>query len=325
MRSAAEKLLQNEYRTRVNQTIDYIQNNYSDELNLSKLAELSCFSKFHFHRIFLSMTGETPNDFVRRIRLDKAREKLKYQLDKSITEIALECGFSSSQNFAKMFKAHYGVPPSLVREVLHWDSWKEAMQNLREKDKRHLNQTEAYLYNLYRNKHKLPIDEILSKKQVLQVKIVEMPDLRVAYIRCIGPYNKEMHAPAFHRLLQWANPRGLTTEGTIGLGAIWSNDDIVPEDRLIFDACITIPESIKANRWVNVQTLPGGKYAIQHCEIEVNDIHSAWLSFFLNYLASSDYQPDVRPAYHIYYNNPETHPLKHLILDLCFPIKPVNE
>ena len=49
MRESADKLLKNEYRSRLNRTIDYIQNHYDEDLNLTKLAEIACFSKFHFH------------------------------------------------------------------------------------------------------------------------------------------------------------------------------------------------------------------------------------------------------------------------------------
>jgi len=323
MSSPADKLLRNEYLLRLNRTIDYIQNNYSEELNLSKLARIACFSKYHFHRIFLSLTGETINDFVRRIRLEKSRERLKYDLGKSITEIALECGFSSSQNFAKAFRAQYGVTPSIIRDELHWDHWKETMNSLREKDKQHLQSTEEFLYDLYRNKRKLPIDRILNKQSVLDVKIKKIPDLRVAYFRSIGPYTNETTAPVWKQLVQWAKPQGLMNEENMVLGVIWSDPDVTPEKKLIYDACITIPESITVDRFVNIQNLPGGVYAVYHCEIEVNSIEEAWMSFFLNWLASSDYQPDTRPSYQIYYKHPEKQVPKRVILDLCYAIKPL--
>ena len=317
--------MKTEYLLRLNRTIDYIQNNYSEDLNLSKLARIACFSKYHFHRIFLDLTGETICDFVRRIRLEKSREMLIYDLSKSITEIALECGFSSSQNFAKTFKAHYGVTPSMIRDEFHWDNWKEVMNNLRDTDKSDLQPTEAFLYDLYRNKRKLPIDKLLGKQSVLDVKIKKMPDLRVAYFRSIGPYNNETTAPVWKKLVQWAKPKGLMNEQNMVLGVIWSDPDITPQNKLIYDACITLPESITVDKSVNIQNLPGGDYAVYHCEVDVHDIEEAWMSFFLNWLASSDYQPDTRPNYQIYYKNPEKQIPKRVILDLCYAIKPLFE
>ena len=325
MRESADKLSKNEYRSRLNRTIDYIQNHYDEDLNLTKLAEVACFSKFHFHRIFRAMVGETLNDFVQRIRLEKSVQMLVTNLNKSITDIALDCGFSCSQNFAKLFKAHYGVTPSIVRKELNWNDWLIKMRKLKRKNKDNLQLVEAFLYDYYHNKRQLPIDKIVDKQFVPEVRIDNLPDLRVAYIRCRGSYNYETIAPVFKQLLQWANPKGLIENGSMVLGVIWNYAMITPEDKLIYDACITVPESIKADRWVDIQVLPGGKFAIHHCEIETNRDEEAWLSLVLNWLAFSDYQPDDRSLYQIYYNDADTHPLKHQIIDLCLPIKPLCE
>jgi AraC family transcriptional regulator len=271
------------------------------------------------------MVGETLNDFVQRIRLEKSVQKLTTELNKSITEIALDCGFSCSQNFAKIFKAHYGMTPSIVRRELNWDDWIIKMRNLKGKNKDNLQQGDAYLYDYYHNKRQLPVDKIVDKQCVLQVKIENLPDLHVAYIRSMGPYNYKTIEPVFRQLSQWAYPRGMNENNSMVLGVVRSNTVITPEDKLIYDVCITVPESIKADRWVDIQVLPGGKFAIHHCEIEKNRDEEAWLNFVLNWLASSDYQPDDRPLYQIYYNDYNTHPLKHQILDLCMPIKPLCE
>jgi AraC family transcriptional regulator len=323
MRESADKLLKNEYRSRLNRTIDYIQNHYDEDLNLTKLAEIACFSKFHFHRIFRAMVGETLNDFVQRIRLEKSVQKLTTDLNKSITEIALDCGFSSSQNFAKIFKARYGITPSTSRREYNWDDWIIKMRNLKGKNKDNLQPVDAYVYDYYHDKRQLPIDKILDKRCVLQVKIENLPDLHVAYIRSMGPYNYKTIEPVFRQLSQWAYPRGLNENNSMVLGVVRSNTVITPEDKLIYDACITVPESIKADRWVDIQVLPGGKFAIHHCEIDIVHAEEAWMSFVINWLISSDYQLDDRPLYEIYYNDSETHPLKHQILDLCLPIKPL--
>jgi AraC family transcriptional regulator len=151
-----------------------------------------------------------------------------------------------------------------------------------------------------------------------------MPSFRVAYVRRrLRSATWETMRGVFMRLLQWASDRGLMNKETLVMGVIWGNPDVTPGDKLSYDACITVPESIKADKWVNIQSLPGGKFAIHHCEIEANGHDEAWMSMILNWLAASDYQPDDRPVYEIYYNDAATHPLKHLILDLCLPIRPL--
>jgi len=314
-----------EYRSRLNRSIDYIQNHYDEDLSLAKLAEVACFSKFHFHRLFRTLVGETVNDFVKRIRLEKSIQKLTREKSKSITEIAFDCGFSSSQNFAKIFKSQFGVPPSTIRNEYNWENWKIKIGNFRAKDVQGLKPAESFLYDIYCDKRQLPVNKLLDKRPVEDVKIVDCPPLHVAYVRSIGPYKEQAIRPAFNKLRQWATPRGFVNENLIVLGVFWSNPDITPEDKMIHDACITVPESAKADRWINTQILPGGKFAVHHCEVEPNGNDEAWMNLIMNWLISSDYQPDDRPNYQIHYNDPETHPLKHQILDLCMPVKPLYE
>ncbi len=59
----ANVVSQKEYISRINKVIDYINDNISEKINLEKLAEIACFSQYHFHRIFTAIIKETPVDF----------------------------------------------------------------------------------------------------------------------------------------------------------------------------------------------------------------------------------------------------------------------
>ena len=107
-----KKYLRQEYISRINRVIDYIEANLQEELSLNSLADVSNFSRFHFHRIFKSMVGETLNQFINRIRIEKAASQLIINPRKSITEIAFDCGFSGSASFSRSFKEMYKMSPS---------------------------------------------------------------------------------------------------------------------------------------------------------------------------------------------------------------------
>ena len=66
------------YRRRINRVIDYVNNNLEKTISLEELASVAFFSPFHFHRIFLAVTGETVNYFTNRIRLEKTARLLKF-------------------------------------------------------------------------------------------------------------------------------------------------------------------------------------------------------------------------------------------------------
>jgi AraC family transcriptional regulator len=323
MDPSSDQLLKNEYFLRLNRVIDYIQNHYIEDLNLATLASIACFSKFHFHRLFHAIVGETLNDFIGRIRLEKSVHKLNTDLNKSITDIAMQSGFSSSQQFSKAFKAAFGITPSHFRKDFNWKDWQNTMRSAGNKELQEFETTTDFLHSRYFIQQNLSLKNIINPEKELQVNIVEMQPFRVAYVRKIGPYSNETLLPSYEKLFQWANPKGLIEAGMMILGAMRSKPFTTPEDKMIFDACITLPESIKRDKSVNIQTLPGGKYAIYRCEIEYNTSARAWMNFILNWLIHSEYLPDERPLYQFHYNNAHEHPLMHEIHDLCMPIKPL--
>src|SRR5215467_6244799 len=100
-----------EYARRINRVIDYIRDNLDCTVTLEELAKVACFSEFHFHRIFSAVSGETLNNFTNRLRLEKAARLLRYS-DRSLTDIALDCGFSSSATFSRAFRSGYDTSPS---------------------------------------------------------------------------------------------------------------------------------------------------------------------------------------------------------------------
>jgi AraC family transcriptional regulator len=90
----------------------------------------------------------------------------------------------------------------------------------------------------------------------------------------------------------------------------------------MFDACLTVPENVKGDGEVRIQTLPGGKQAVLHCEDKWDQIPAQRKWLLSEWLPTSGYIRDERPLYFIYYNNPYMNRLKLTIVDICLPIKP---
>src|SRR5258708_5335243 len=89
-----------EYTQRIDRVIDYLRGNLDRQVKLEELARVACFSEFHFHRIFGAVSGETLNTFTNRLRLEKAARLLRFS-DRGLTDIALDCGYSSSATFSR--------------------------------------------------------------------------------------------------------------------------------------------------------------------------------------------------------------------------------
>jgi AraC-like DNA-binding protein len=92
----------------------YIDENYAAPLDLDKLSDEACFSKFHFLRLFKRAYNRTPYQYVSERRIQKAKERLAND-DRKITEICEEIGFESKTSFTSKFKAYTGETPALFR------------------------------------------------------------------------------------------------------------------------------------------------------------------------------------------------------------------
>ncbi|UXI03581.1 helix-turn-helix transcriptional regulator [Photobacterium sp. TY1-4] len=99
--------------------LEIMHHDYSEGLTWEAVAEQSAISPFHFHRQFSQLFHETPGQYLSRIRLQVAVSLLLDAPSKTITEIALEAGFSSSQALAKALRRQLGTTAKVVRHLAH--------------------------------------------------------------------------------------------------------------------------------------------------------------------------------------------------------------
>lgn len=101
-------------RFEVDRAVAYMNSHFSEKISTEDLAAAVNLSAGYFTKVFKSITGETPIDFLNGMRLQKARNMLIYHTD-NITEIALKCGFNTSSYFSFCFLEKYRMTPSAYR------------------------------------------------------------------------------------------------------------------------------------------------------------------------------------------------------------------
>jgi AraC family transcriptional regulator len=316
--------LREEYTARINRVIDHIETHLADDLSLETLSRVAHFSRFHFHRIFSAMVGETLNQYIQRLRVEKAASKLIDNHRASITEIALECGFSGSATFARAFRDAFQMSASEWRSGGHLRHRKN--RKTKSNSGQQLgNQRKAFVVSsgyIDDTTHHFTWRIDMSADMQIEVEVKEMPEFHVAYIRHLGSYSEI--GPTFGKLMKWAGPRGLLATPDVKTLGVYHDDPKVTEQaKLRSSACVTVPEGTPVEGEIGEMTVPGGQFAVAHFEITDDQFQEAWDAVMGSWFPESGYQPDDRPCYELCHNNYQEHPEKKHIVDICVPVRPM--
>lgn len=262
-------------RHRINRVVNFAQNNFSEALNLDCLADVACLSRYHFTRVFQSHLGRSPFEYLAGVRLEKAAQKLAYKKDQRITDIALECGFSSSQAFSRAFKERFNLSPRSFRNSGNWLLAQDGNDIVRRG---------------------------LSGSVDAHVRIESRPEYRVAYVRHVGPY-LDLNGgitKTFVTLYRWARARGLWHRDTFSLGLCPNNPVLTPNDLCIYDTAIPVPDWIREDETVSIQIIPSGTYAVLRMSGTPTDIYHAWEWLGAEWLPTTNAIYDLNYNYEVY-------------------------
>lgn len=310
-----KKDLNSEYIFRINRTIDYIESNIENPMTLEELATVANFSKFHFSRLFQSIVGETPFQFILRVRLEKAATFILNNNNESISEIAYKCGFSDISIFSRNFKNYFHVSASQYRAN------KSNNSNLSQQDS---NRHQCYeKLTPYFCPELQTIKWRTNMKLNKGVEVKELPKMTVAYIRHIGPYqgNDKLFESIWNKLFSWAGPRGLIGGKDFKSLVVYHNDpNVTIDDKLRMSVCITVPPETKVEGEVGKMNIEAAKYVIARFELSAQDFQEAWDWVYGQWLPTSGYQPDDKPCFEMYPEEPKD---GKFIVDICVPVKPM--
>ena len=168
-----------EYKARINRVMDYIDGHIDQPIDLSALARIAHFSPFHFHRIFTVLTGETPNAFLQRIRIEKSAHWLQESRNISIGEIAQLCGFNDTSTFSRSFKKYFGLTATAFRNspkgifVYHGNRYSKNGQWVRKDDQP---------FGAH-NPQFCGVEFKLSIMKNTPIEVKTMPEMNVIYVR----------------------------------------------------------------------------------------------------------------------------------------------
>lgn len=291
-----------DYLERIRRVLRYAQEHLDEPLTPAHLAGLACLSRYHFHRVFSAMVGESIGEHVRRLRLERAAGQLR-RTDRPVVDIALDAGYDAHEAFTRAFRDHFGQPPSVFRSQAGPLVFPPALCGV------HYGPDEAV-------SRFVPLQE---NTQMIDVLIEPQPARHLLALAHVGDYQRI--SESFGRLAGMVGPLGLIGPDSQWIGVYHDDPEDVPTEALRSHACVTVPAHVTtAPPGLELLDLPAGPAAIGvHVgPYRTLDTSYAWL--FGQWMPSSGYELGDAPCYEVYVNDPGATPEAELITHICVPL-----
>lgn len=286
-----------EYKKRIDIVIQYIEANLDNKISLPEVANVSHFSVYHFHRIFTAIVGETVNDYIVRRRLERAINLLIFKTELSITQIALDSGFSSSANFSKAVKLHFGFSPSEIRNPNKVkDSKIGKISSKYGKDFKPSNLYPSRITNEVMNVRNL-------EDRSMKIEVRELDRQRVCTLASQRGYEPEAIYEAWDKLIDWASNNGISQDEQKRFAFAFDNPTVTPVDKCRYIASVVISENIQVKQPFLLSEIPKGKYAILYFKGSPEETIKAQLSIYSDWLPDSGFEADNFPMLERYLND----------------------
>jgi AraC family transcriptional regulator len=226
------------HRSQIGRAQRYIRLKLEQPLTLHQIAREAGSSSYHFARLFLAYTGETPFDFLRRIRLATALRMLQEDPDGAVTEIALSVGYETPSAFNKVFKKILRMSPREFRNL-----GKESQHEV--------------IYRLIKQRVRKEITMNLTKN----FEIVTRPATHYVFLEKHGPF-AEVAPPTWdemHSLVAVQIPQQQVKE-FLGLSGI--DRSKMGEDSMIYQAGVAVTDAPeRPMKGLQYKKIESGKYA----------------------------------------------------------------
>jgi AraC family transcriptional regulator len=284
------------HRSQIGRAQRYIRLHVSEPLTLTRIAREAGSSSYHFARLFLAYTAETPFDFLRRIRLITALRMLQEDPEGSITEIALSVGYETPSAFNKVFKKTLEMSP---------------------RDFRNLGKDEQYdlIYRLSRP----TLEKEIAVNLTPNFEIVNRPTTHYVFLEKHGPF-AEVAPPTWEEMFPLLQSQLDQRQIVSWLGLSTIDKTKNGEEAMIYEAGVGVsnaPE--KPLKGLQYKKVKDGKYARFMLTGPYSQI---WMAFNQIFKTLAESKVELRQEFCIenYLNDPKATPENELLTELLVPV-----
>jgi AraC family transcriptional regulator len=288
---------------RIQNTVSYIDNNFTRDLSLSTLSDVACLSSFHLSRLFSATVGKSITEYIQQKRIEYSKELIA-STDLSITCISLEAGFNTISNFNRAFKQIVGCSPLRYKQQ---NSIKE------EEDSR------KKVAQIQRIQHNYPISSFIRRIIEMNLKEETLGDMHVAYCTHKGSYLETGNL--WKRLMEWTIPNNLFPPQYQYFGISYDEPEVA-DDQKTSDVCVILPnEYPETDTSILYKTVKGGLF-LKYEYYDTNERFGlVYKDVVTDYLPTSIYGLDLDRCFlEFIKNDPFTDPEHKVRVDLYIPV-----
>ncbi|WP_239479530.1 GyrI-like domain-containing protein [Actibacterium sp. 188UL27-1] len=274
------------YEDRILRVLNYIHDNPGGNLSLDTLADVAAMSRFHWHRVFHAMTGETCAQATRRIRLHRGACWL-VQTQGEVSEIARKCGYENTQSFVRAFREKYGLTPAAFRS-------RGALQPPVPNDPK-------------------------GTKPMYPIEIIDQPMRRLAALPHTGPYMEI--GKGFETLGTIITSRNLWSHAYGMVGVYYDDPDATSPADLKSHAGVAVDEAMEIADPLTELRLTGGRYAVMHYKGPYSGLRAAYGYMYGTWLPKSGADLGDQAPIEVYLNSPMDTAPDDLLTDVCVSVR----
>jgi AraC family transcriptional regulator len=291
-----------DYEERIEAAVRYVLDHLDEPIEPRALADHVCFSRFHFHRVFQSLAGETIGDLLRRLRLERSAQRLRLG-SAPVTEVALEAGYATPSAFVRAFRSAFGCTPSSMRRHVDYDGRLPTPNGV------HFGEPP-------RVRFAAPPGEV---KTALEIR--ELPPLKAVCMPHRGYYY--MIGMTFGRLAGWLQETGVRTGPFVGL--YYDCPESTPADEMRSYAGALVPDDFTTDdpRGTLVE-IAGGTHAVGTYVGPYDAMSNAWMELMGQVTQSGRYSFVDAPNFEVYIQDCETAGWDNAVTELCAPVAPLQ-
>ncbi|MFT5746382.1 MAG: AraC family transcriptional regulator [Paraglaciecola sp.] len=280
---------------RYKKLLEYLDKQFKEEVNIEKVEAIAHYSYRNINRIFEALHHETIGKYVKRIRLEKGAEFLKYS-DSSISDIAFEVGFSDVAAFSKAFKNRFNCAPSVFRNS----------------------------NDVIRNITRQTFSEQEIEREKLAFEIETLPQFEILYLQHRGNYeNLKAVKETWEMLVNYALKKQLLTDDTIFFAEILDDNEISEIINCRYNVAIILnkPLSSPPEGLFKTKMHQSQKYAkfvhLGSHESSVDTYHK----IYSQWMVDVNLEMADLPTLEFFLNDEEDTPAKELLTEIYIPVK----